>query len=296
MSSTHRHCPLLGRSAPTEPVGNAPAPWSLRRCTETGFVFLANPPAQEQFQDEFAWEVTHDREADRRRRSEPLIYAMSTALKTFRRRVLKRDKVTGMVTRLIAARAAQKTSGPIRLVDVGCAYGTLAKRVAKQLPLPVSHRLQPIGIEISTHLARQADETLRARGGRCIHGTAIDGLSTLPPGRADVVVLSCVLEHEIEPLHLLRQCRERLTPHGQIIVKVPNYACLGRRLRGAKWCGYRWPDHVNYFTPRTLVAMSEAAGLSVSRMNFFDRSPLSDSLYAVLGRGEAASIALRRAA
>ena len=57
---------------------------------------------------------------------------------------------------------------------------------------------------------------------------------------------------------------------------------MGRHLRGPRWCGYRWPDHVNYFTPATLQRMAEAAGLRVARMNALDRSPLSDSLYAVL--------------
>jgi hypothetical protein len=110
----------------------------------------------------------------------------------------------------------------------------------------------------------------------------------LERGSVHVVVLSCILEHEIEPLPLLRRCRERLTLDGRIVVKVPNYACAGRRLRGTRWCGYRWPDHVNYFTPQTLTAMARAAGLRVVRMNAFDRWPLSDSLYAVLGRDPAA--------
>lgn len=296
MSSLQRHCPLLERPAPSEPVHDAPTPWQLRRCTETGFVFLANPPAQAQFQDEYAWEVTHEREAERRRRSEPAIYAMSTAMKNFRRRFLKRDKVATMVTRLIAHSASRKASGTVRLVDIGCAYGMLAVRVANQLPEGVATRLEPIGIEISNHLAEKADETLRKRGGRCIHGTAIEGLQTLDGRRTDVIVLSCILEHEIEPLELLRQCRERLAPHGQIVVKIPNYASFARRLRGKKWCGYRWPDHVNYFTPRTLRMIADTAGLHVTRMNIFDRSPLSDSLYAVFGRAEAASARLHRAA
>jgi SAM-dependent methyltransferase len=259
-------------------------------------VFLANPPAQEQFQDEYAWEVTHEREADRRRQSEPAIYALSTAMKRFRQRFLKRDKVATMVTRLIERCAGRSSSHSVRLIDVGCAYGTLAIRVANQLARKVAGRLEPIGIEISNHLAKKADEALRTRGGRCIHGTAIDGLRALEAGHADVIVLSCILEHEIEPLELLRQCRERLAPHGQVIVKIPNYASLGRWIRGPKWCGYRWPDHVNYFTPRTLRMIADRAGLRVTRMNAFDRSPLSDSLYAVFGRDETASIALHRAA
>jgi hypothetical protein len=98
------------------------------------------------------------------------------------------------------------------------------------------------------------------------------------------IVLSCILEHEIEPLPLLRRCVSRLAADGRLVVKVPNYACLSRHVRGGRWCGYRWPDHVNYFTPTTLVAMGRAAGLRVVRMTLADRQPLSDSLYAIFGR------------
>ena len=181
--------------------------------------------------------------------------------------------------------------GPIRLVDVGCAQGTLAMRVIGRVPPDVAARLEPIGIEISTQLAGIAEFALRGRGGRCIHGTGIEGLGQLDRGSVHVVVLSCILEHEIEPLPLLRKCRERLTHDGRVVIKVPNYNSVGRHLRGPKWCGYRWPDHVNYFTPRTLAAMAAAAGLEVKRMNVFDRSPTSDSLYAVLGRDHSFTVA-----
>jgi len=291
-----RHCPLLDRAAPTEPVAGAPSPWDLRRCTETGFVFLANPPHQERFQDQYAWELTHEREVERRRQSEPVLYAMSTAIKKFRREYLKRDKITAMATRLVEQCGQRSTKAPIRLVDIGCSYGMLAVRVSSRLSRDVASRLEPIGIEISNSLAKKAHKTLRKHGGRCIHGTAIKGLATLEAGRAEVVVLSCILEHEIEPLELLRQCRRQLAPHGQIIVKIPNYASLSRRIRGAKWCGFRWPDHVNYFTPDTLRTAADKAGLGVTRMTFFDRSPLSDSLYAVFGRDTTESHILRRAA
>lgn len=296
MAVNHRHCPLSDRPTPTEPVPGAPSPWQLRRCTETGLVFLANPPAQEQFQDEYAWEVTHEREVERRRQSEPVIYAMSTAVKTFRRTCLKRDKVTHMATGLVNQCAKRTEKGRVRFIDIGCSFGMLAVRVMNRLSRDVASRLEPIGIEISNTLAKKADETLRSHGGRCIHGTAIKGLSTLPAGRADVIVLSCILEHEIEPIELLRQCQRQLAPHGQIIVKIPNYASLSRRIRGAKWCGFRWPDHVNYFTPDTLRMAAEKTGLSMTRMNLFDRSPLSDSLYAVFGRDTTERAILRRAA
>ncbi|MFM7207756.1 MAG: class I SAM-dependent methyltransferase [Planctomycetaceae bacterium] len=303
MTPQPRPCPLLERESRSTLLRDAPPPWELRRCAETGFVYLANPPAQDLFRDEYAWEVTHERESRRRRRREPVLYALSGAAKAWRQRFLKRDKVAVLARNLVRDAARSGGATTIRIVDVGCAEGTLAMRIADRLPRSVAGRVEPIGIEISTHLARIADLSLRSRGGRCVHGTGIDGLEEIERCSVQLVVLSCILEHEISPLPLLRRCRERLTVDGRIIIKVPNHACVGRRLRGSRWCGYRWPDHVNYFTPRTLAATARAAGLKVVRMNAFDRWPLSDSLYAVLGRDPAASVAtqpatpmLRRAA
>jgi SAM-dependent methyltransferase len=285
MHHSPRHCPLLDRPGPSRPLDVAPAPWEPRQCLETGLVYLANPPSQEQFSDAFAWEVTHAEESARRHREEPLLYGLSRACKTFRYRWLKRDKLVGMVRQL----ACRRGFGPIRLVDIGCSDGGLFGRLIARLPAPVAARIEPVGIEISTQLAARAHPRLRRHGGRCIHAAGVDGLRELAPGSVEIVILSCVLEHEFEPVALLAACRERLAPGGTVVVKVPNYACLARRIRGRRWCGYRWPDHVNYFTARTLGATASRAGLRVERMGLFDRSPLSDSLYAVFGRDAAAA-------
>ncbi len=279
LQTSVRACPLTQTPSRSTPVAYAPTPWSLRRCLDTGFVYLANPPAQEQFRETFAWEVTHQAEKRRRTREEPAIHALSEAVKGFRRRVLKRDKVATLGGQIVR----DCSSGPIRLVDVGCAEGTLIDRIIARVPPDVARRVEPIGIEISTHLAAVADRNFTTRGGRCLHATGIEGLAHLEPGSIHVIVLSCILEHEIEPRTLLRLCRERLHADGRVIVKVPNYDCLARLVRGRRWCGFRWPDHVNYFTPATLTRMAREEKLDILRMNIFDRSPFSDSLYAVLG-------------
>jgi hypothetical protein len=199
-----RSCPLLERAAESQSLPYAPFPWSLRRCADTGFVYLANPPAQDLFRDTFAWEVTHKTESRRRQQAEPAVHAMSEAVKTFRRRVLKRDKVATLGRRI----ACTFGTGPIRLVDVGCAEGTLIERIVAGIPADVAGRVEPIGIEISDHLASVAGRTLSRRGGRCIHATGIEGLAMLEPASVHMIVLSCILEHEIEPLKLLRHCRQ----------------------------------------------------------------------------------------
>jgi len=273
-----RHCPLLTSPGPSRRLDLAPAPWEVRQCLRTGLVYLANPPAQERFCDEFAWEVTHAEESARRRREEPFTYALSETCKAARRR-FKRDKFVALASRL----ARRRNSGPIRLIDIGCSDGDLFRRLIGRLPEAVAGRVEPTGIEISTTLAERADRRLRRHGGRCLHAAGIDGLGRLPAGTAQLVLLCCVLEHELDPVGLLAGCRDRLAADGAVVVKVPNYACVARRLRGRRWCGYRWPDHVNYFTPATLAAAGARAGLRLLRMRLADRSPLSDSLYAVFG-------------
>ena len=67
-----------------------------------------------------------------------------------------------------------------------------------------------------------------------------------------------------------------------MIVKAPNFASWNWVVRGKKWCGFRYPDHVNYFTPQTLTLLASEGGFAVARQNVLDKFPLSDNMYAVL--------------
>lgn len=95
--------------------------------------------------------------------------------------------------------------------------------------------------------------------------------------------MSSFLEHEAKPFELLRELRRVLRPDGAVVIKVPNFACWNRALRGNRWCGFRYPDHVNYFTPTTLARLAAEAGYRVVRQRASDRVPTSDNMYAVLG-------------
>ena len=58
---------------------------------------------------------------------------------------------------------------PGRVLDVGCGSG-------KKVPEPFI----PFGVEISETLSREADDHMRARGGRAIHAPAVDGVREFP--------------------------------------------------------------------------------------------------------------------
>lgn len=51
---------------------------------------------------------------------------------------------------------------------------------------------------------------------------------------------------------------------------------------GAKWCGFRFPDHVNYFSSRSLRSLAEGVGLAYVRTNWL--SLRDDNIIAVLRR------------
>jgi 2-polyprenyl-3-methyl-5-hydroxy-6-metoxy-1,4-benzoquinol methylase len=275
----HRPCPLLGRVAPSIPLPHAPAPWQLRQCVETGLVYLDNPPPSEVLVSELAWEVSWQGEATRRAKAEPVRYRASRLVKRLRVK-MRRNKVRDLTLALVA----QMLAKPLKILDLGCGGGELLEDIMQRLHGAGSLQGEPLGIDISRALAEAANRRLAVHGGRCIHAPALQGLATLPAASLDVIILSSFLEHEVEPLTLLKACRERLGGQGRMVIKVPNFNSLNRRLRGARWCGFRWPDHVNYFTPETLRKMAEAAGLRVVRMKLSDRQPLSDSMYGVLAR------------
>ncbi len=280
MQTACRISPLLDTPGDELELPYAPAPWVLKQCARTGIVFLANPPAYEALSEDFAYELTFKKESAARKQAEPVRYAFSTALKRLRGRVLKRNKTLHLLRGLIEA----SESGSINVLDIGCGWGELLENLLHSLPARVAGRCIPHGIEISRKLAGLSDAKLRRLRGRCIHASAQDGIREFNDRYFDVIVMASYLEHEANPLPVLEGCRDRLKSDGSILIKVPNFACLNRKLRGAKWCGFRWPDHVNYFTPVTLQAMLEKAGLEIVRMTVLDRNPLSDNMYAVARR------------
>ena len=74
--------------------------------------------------------------------------------------------------------------------------------------------------------------------------------------RFDAVTFWAVVEHLTDPLPFLRKAASLLTPQGLCFVLVPNRGSLATRILGAKY-RYVMPDHVNYFSRRTLRAFIE---------------------------------------
>jgi predicted SAM-dependent methyltransferase len=102
----------------------------------------------------------------------------------------------------------------------------------------------------------------------------IERLSAPPVGHGQ-------LEHEARPLDVLKECCRVLKPGGFIVVKVPNYATINRVVMARKWCGFRYPDHLNYFTPASLRNMAAAAAFT-THFRWLERMPSDDNMWGTL--------------
>ena len=259
-----RHCPNCDTDNSGEPaLSYSWHDWLLRHCRTCRLVYLENPPDYSAFETTFAWEKNfHDRDV-RMRKEYPVTRSMSRLWKEIRRQLIpKPDKLTARIRNLVP---------PGRVIDIGCGS---ARRV---FALPQQYEV--IGIEISLALARKAEARLAGREGTVINMPAIQGLANMEPGTTSGVIMHSFLEHELRPVELLTEVARVLRNDGAAIIKVPNYASVNRTIMGSRWCGFRFPGHVNYFTPASLKAMIESVGLTAVRFGSFDRFPLSDNMW-----------------
>ena len=112
----------------------------------------------------------------------------------------------------------------------------------------------------------------------------MEGLKSFAAGFFTAATLRSYLEHELHPRAVLTELHRTLAPGGVALVKVPNYASLNRRVTGRKWCGFRYPDHLNYFTPASLAP--HGRGMRLPGAVRPDR-PAADQRQYVRGAGEA---------
>ena len=261
-----RDCPLCGESSSGVPSGRySRAPWTVKDCPVCGFVYIDRAPEFAVQFETMAWERTTKVEEQRRAELRPFSYKASKRTR-FRMHLLPKRTVLGYV-------AARIRVGNV--LDLGCGDG--------QAMASFPESFVPYGIEISTKAAALADHAFRERGGYAINAACVEGLRRFPAGFFAAASLRSYLEHEAEPLPVLQQLSRALAPGGFAVVKVPNYGSLNRRIMGRRWCGFRYPDHLNYFTPRTLSGMAERAGFTAS-FGLTGRLPTSDNMWAVLAK------------
>lgn len=164
----------------------------------------------------------------------------------------------------LAVEALAVSSATPNVLDVGAGAGANARELRHQLP-----EMFLVGVEPNARAAALS----RAACDEVFEGTVDHFLEHADPNRRfDLVLLSDVLEHLVDPLSLLRALRRHpSTRDAALVVSVPNYAVWYNRaktLAGAfsySWSGLYDRTHLRFFTRRSLRELLERAGLSVTK-------------------------------
>ena len=100
----------------------------------------------------------------------------------------------------------------------------------------------------------------------------------------DLITLWHALEHDYRPLATLTRLRAMARPGATLIVEVPDYDSLTRRLQGPNWAGYHTPRHTAVYTAATLGDALGRTGWRVARQR--RRGTLDPFVVCWLGRQE----------
>lgn len=173
------------------------------------------------------------------------------------------EKVPGLALRVKNRLDARKFRGivgaldrPARsFVDVGCGDGRYLKL------------MRGLGVPDSANHGLELDErvvaSLRSQGFRAFNRRA-EECEEIAAGSIDVATMFHVIEHVDDPQRVCDRVASWLSPGGVFAVETPNVESLDRRLFARTyWGGYHIPRHWNLFSPGTLRAMLERAGLSL---------------------------------
>jgi SAM-dependent methyltransferase len=144
----------------------------------------------------------------------------------------------------------RKGSG--RLLDIGCNEGRGLKIYRK-------NGFSPEGLELNSRAA----EVARCAG-FTVHETLLEDFH--PATGYDVVVLSNVLEHSLDPKRMLQDIAGILRPEGQVWISCPNNQSWLRKLFGRAWINWHVPFHIVHFSPSTVRELLVETGFTGVRV------------------------------
>lgn len=155
-----------------------------------------------------------------------------------------------------------------RLLDVGCSTGWFLKAAQE-------HGFQVSGIELSSYAAQKANQLL----GPGVVQDVLFEQARFGKSEFDIIYSNQVIEHAIDPNTFIKAAATCLKPNGLLVIGTPNIESMPARKRGGNWGSLRKPDHVVFFSPRSLTRFMENNGFSVVKMYWTGTPVLGRSHY-----------------
>ncbi len=226
-------CPLCSSEAFADVYPESPS--KIVRCRACDLVFFNPQPTPEYLREYYSSQDGY-------------LPSAEVLIENFRQRPDAMRSHVDMVTKRLYAHRPQRS--PMRLLDVGCAYGFFLL-TAREAGLQVQ------GVELSEETSRYAREQ-----GVPVQTASLQ-TANLPEGYFDFITMDNVLEHVLDPADDLARARKLVQPGGLLYVAVPNFDSLVSHADTIYWKNKTWPNHLFYFTAKTLALFMLRAGFQV---------------------------------
>jgi SAM-dependent methyltransferase len=138
-----------------------------------------------------------------------------------------------------------------RLLDIGAAFGFAVAEAQ-------AAGWAAMGLEISAVAAAQASRTA---AGRVVVANALS--TPFASQRFDAVTLWDVLEHLPDPHAAMAEAARLLRSGGRLVLTTGDVGSLAARLSGPRWHLYTIPEHLFFFSRRSLRLLLEAHGFRI---------------------------------
>jgi 2-polyprenyl-3-methyl-5-hydroxy-6-metoxy-1,4-benzoquinol methylase len=243
-------------------VFSAPGLWTFHRCEsqECGLLWLNPMPVPDDlhlaYRDYYTHRLTEESSAHR---IGSVLYGIVT------------DAVLSLAGIPQERRRSQQMFIPEgsrgTLLDVGCGSGGLLMRMQKK-------GWSVTGIDVDSAAIERARRTYGVEAHVGVPADLVAQDRTF-----DVITADHVIEHVVDPVQFLTDCRRLLRPGGRVLLKTPNARSLGLRLYGPAWRGLEPPRHLHIFTSPALRHCAANAGFT--RVRVFTSSANADRMMAV---------------
>jgi SAM-dependent methyltransferase len=230
-----RSCNLCGSTGSRQKY--AVSGYRVVECADCGFMYLDSFPAellQELYQEDYFRGGCHD---DRMVNVTGWDYFDST----HHADVLRRSQQT--------LEYLQGFVPPGKLLDIGCGPGIFLSAAA-------SRGWTPFGFDVSGFAVAYARKEL---GLRNVARRSVEDMD-YAPGSFDAVTMFHVIEHVVDPSALAHACHRIIRPGGLFVVETPDISTRRARRAGVDWKYLKIPEHLNYFSLKSLSGLLTHAG------------------------------------
>lgn len=160
-------------------------------------------------------------------------------------------ELTGRAIRLLE-RCTGRLTPDAQVLDVGCGINHLLRELRRR------RGCTGVGVDFKAEVVAYVRDRLQMP---VVHGTLPD--ARFDAGRFDVVFMTEYLEHEPQPLAILREARRVLRPGGHLAIEVPYIGGWPARIFRSCWSQLDLPRHLVFYTPHTLDDALRRTGFRV---------------------------------